>query len=105
MSYYKNITEAWDVTNAYDPSEFQDSKVRWYDSDNDIRTARNMAYRVLLCPNLESATQTVDALFDRFNMHTPTCAKVLRAIAGTLAQCNEDNWKLNLRALYNHILR
>lgn len=105
MSYYNNLCETWDVTNAYSPNEFKDSRLRWYDGDDSIREVRNLAYRILLCPTLADATQKVDTLFDRMPMFNPTHAKVLRAIAGTLAHSNEQNWKINLKLLYGTILK
>ena len=105
MKRFKSLCEAWDISGAYDPGEFKDNRVRWFDSDDDIRTARNIAYRILLCKTLAEASDTVNNLFDRYSLQNPVGSKVLRAIAATLAQSNEQNWKLNLRNLYRYILK
>ena len=104
MSHYKQVSESWDISNGYDPTQFKDNKLRWWDSDNSIRYIRGIATRLLLCRSLEECTQKVDALFDNYNMQNPSCAKVLRAIAHTLSVSDEKNWRYNLRHLYKFIL-
>lgn len=99
------LCEEWDVTNSFDPSEFKDNRVRWFDSDDDIRQARNIAYRLLLCRSLNEAINVTDHLFNKFSINQPTGSKIIRAIASTLSQSNEKNWKENLRTLYRYILK
>jgi len=105
MKHFKMLCEAWDVSNSFDPREFKDSRVRWFDSDNDIRQIRNVAYRLLLCKSLSEAVHVTDMLFNKFSITQPTGSKVLRAIASTLSQSTEQNWKENLRELYRYILK